>query len=126
MSKNVLSVNENKSMNYLLQTVLFSKYWLISAANVYEAIHEIRTNKQIDLVIVDIDCQKKESLEFVHHFATSSLYELPIITLCSEADKSLLSLPPDRVFVKPFDPLKLLNAIDALLMQTSISSPYKP
>jgi DNA-binding response OmpR family regulator len=127
MSKRVLSVNENKPMNYLLQTVLFHKYWLICVNDVFSGMHEIRNSKRIDLIIVDLDYQKKENLDFIEHIKTSYLYNVPMVILVSETNKAAietlsLTITIDKYFIKPFNPIDLCHTIDQLLLPEFIEN----
>lgn len=127
MNKRVLSVNGNKPMNYLLQTVLLSKYWLICVNDVFSGMREIRNSKRIDLIIVDVDYQKKENLDFINHIKTSYLYNVPFIVLVSESNKSLidnlsLTITIEKCFVKPFNPIDLCHTIDQLLLSQIIEN----
>lgn len=127
MSKRILSVNENKPMNYLLQTVLFHKYWLICVNDVFNGMYEIRNSKRIDLIIVDLDYQKKENLDFINHIKTSSLYNVPLVILASEDNQTVvenlsLTITIDKYFVKPFNPIDLSHSIDQLLLSEIIEN----
>ena len=51
----ILSVNGNKAMNYLLQTVFEKEFDFIPVADVFHGLHIMRTEKNISALIVDVD-----------------------------------------------------------------------
>ncbi len=57
MNKQVLSINGNTAMNYILKTGFSDKYNVITVANVFEALRELKRNEKIEMVLVDVDYQ---------------------------------------------------------------------
>jgi CheY-like chemotaxis protein len=116
MSKNVLSVNGNKAMNYLLKTILEKEYQFVPANDVFHGMHYLRTNKQINVLVVDVDYQPQQSWELIEHIKSSRLYQIPIIVLATENTELLrqkcYELEVDEIFFKPFNPLDLIAAIE--------------
>ena len=55
MSKSILSVNGSKAMNYLLQTIFENEYRFLPAADVFEAMRQLKLNRQPGALIVDVD-----------------------------------------------------------------------
>jgi CheY-like chemotaxis protein len=115
MTKRILSINENSSMSFILQTVLSSRYSLVAVSNVFHGMQKLKKGLY-DLIIVDLDYQKSENLEFIKHIASSSLYKIPVYALLSELDEVVIhALSVDNIsqyFLKPFSPIDLLTAID--------------
>lgn len=115
MTKRILSINENSSMSFILQTVLSSRYNLVSVSNVFHGMQQLKKGF-FDLIIVDMDYQKTENLEFIKHISSSSLYKIPVYALLSELDEVVIhALSVDNIsqyFLKPFSPIDLLTAID--------------
>lgn len=64
MSRIILSINKNESMNFLLHTLLSKKYSFIAVQDVYQGMIELKNESNIIMVIVDIDDQI-EVLEFL-------------------------------------------------------------
>ena len=62
-------------MNYLLQTVLSKKYHFVSVSDVFFAMSSLRKNKDINLVIADIDNAEQDIWELIEHINTSKLYQ---------------------------------------------------
>jgi two-component system, chemotaxis family, chemotaxis protein CheY len=119
MRRTVLSINGNKPMNYMLQTVLSGKYKIIAEGDVFLGMHQLKTNEAVELIVVDVDFNTEESWEFIQHIKTSWIYNRPVVVLTS--DKSLGSKEKisqsgvDYFFQKPFSPVDLVKTIDALL-----------
>jgi response regulator RpfG family c-di-GMP phosphodiesterase len=120
MRKNILSINGNRPMNYLLQTVLCNRYNFISASDVYQGIHQLKGEEEIDLIIIDADYHTQESWDFIQHLKTSGLYHhKPVIVLASRDKKANERSNRSKVydlFYKPFSPLDIVKSIDALML----------
>lgn len=120
MNKHVLSINGNTAMNYLLKTGFSDKYKVITVANVYEALQELKNNDKIDMILVDVDYQTEECVDFVQHLNSSTMYSLPVIILGSshnrEIAQKLESIRDVReLFIKPFNPINLSKSIDGFV-----------
>ncbi len=126
MITNVLSIGQ--SMNYLIGTVLSDAYKLTIVDDVFHGMHLLKTKKNIDLIIVDLDYQTKEAMDFILHISSSRLYKQPVIVLSSEPGfKISESVPHSSVrkhFTKPFNPVDFvtfINQIDASSLSPSLS-----
>lgn len=123
MIRNVLSIGQ--SMNYLLKTVVSHQYGLITVDNVFRGMHLLKENKEIDLVIVDIDFQTKEAIDLILHIHSSRLYTQHVFALYSpqhyKANESTLKHCVYEHFKKPFNPIEIVKAIDKI--NTSMMTP---
>ncbi|HUQ96804.1 MAG TPA: response regulator [Chitinophagaceae bacterium] len=118
MSRTVLSINGNKSMNYMLQTVLSRKYKITTVADVFQGMQHLKNNESIELVVVDVDFNGEESWEFIQHIKSSWMYNRPVIVLTSNkqaSENAKAEAGVDYFFQKPFSPIDLIKTIDALL-----------
>jgi CheY-like chemotaxis protein len=124
MSKSVLSVNGNKAMNYLLKTILEKEYQFVPANDVFHGMHQLRNNKQIDVLVVDLDYQPQQSWELIEHIKSSKLYQIPVIVLATENTEVLrqkcYELEVDEIFFKPFNPMDLIAAIKNTISVSSV------
>jgi CheY-like chemotaxis protein len=115
MSKSILSVNGNKAMNYLLQTILEKEYRFVPASDVFQAMHQLRNNKGICALMVDLDFQPQQGWELIEHIKSSKLYNIPVVVLTTENSDTLkqkcYEFEVDEIFFKPFNPLDLIAAI---------------
>jgi two-component system, chemotaxis family, chemotaxis protein CheY len=119
MRRTVLSINGNKPMNYMLQTVLSGKYKIIAEGDVFQGMHQLKTNETVELIVVDVDFNTEESWEFIQHIKTSWIYNRPVVVLTSDkslnAKEKIAQSGVDYYFQKPFSPVDLVKTIDALL-----------
>jgi CheY-like chemotaxis protein len=115
MNKSVLSINGNKAMNYLLQTLLSKEYQFLAASNVFHGVHYLKTNRKIKALIIDLDFQPQQSWDLIEHIKTSSLHNVPVIVLVTENNETLrqkcYEYAVDEIFFKPFNPVDLIAAI---------------
>ena len=119
MSKSILSVNGNKAMNYLLQTILEKEYRFVPAMDVFQAVHLIRNNDSICALIVDLDFHPQQAWELIEHIKSSKMFQLPVIVLTTENNDVLrqkcYEYEVDEIFFKPFNPLDLIAAIKSMM-----------
>ncbi len=103
-------------MSYLLQTVLSARYDFIAVADVYTGMSYVRKNSDISMVMVDIDSQEKESIEFIEYIKSSVLYQKPVFVLSGQQPElnanSLADLKADVIINKPFSPPDLLKRVE--------------
>jgi CheY-like chemotaxis protein len=118
MSKCILSVNGNKAMNYLLQTILQGEVRFISATDPFQGMYHLRQNKKIELLIVDVDFESEQSWELIQHIKTSKLFDIPVFVLTTTSDEDVKNkcydLGIDDIFFKPFNPVDLIAAVRSL------------
>ena len=126
MKQNVLIIEENVAIRFLLFTVLGSKYEVSAHANCYQAVKDLK-DKNVQVVIVNIEDQQSPNFGFLQHLYSSSFYsEIPVIVLSNNPSGKLrglcLDLGAEAFFQKPFDPLKLMECIKDILY---ISANYR-
>jgi DNA-binding response OmpR family regulator len=121
----ILSVNGNKAMNFLLQTVFEKEFDFVPVADVFHGMHIIRTEKNISALIVDVDFQPQQTWELVQHIKSSRLYEVPVILLATENSEVLkqktYEYEVDEIFFKPFNPVDLISAVKNLVTAEVLS-----
>src|SRR5829696_8697086 len=119
MNRTLLSINGNKPMNYMLQTVLSRKYKITAVADVFQGMQQLKKNEAIELIVVDVDFNTEESWEFIQHIKSSWIYNRPLIVLTSDrtvfTSEKTTEYKVDYFFQKPFSPIDLIKTIDALL-----------
>lgn len=117
MSKRILSVNGNKAMNYLLQTIFKKEYELMPVTDVFHAMYHLKTDSDIELIIVDVDYESKKSWELIQHIKTSRMFSVPVVVLATAntdlIEKNCYEYNIDDTFFKPFNPADLVNAVKA-------------
>ena len=117
MAKKMLSINSNRSMNYLLKTITGVSYDLITAEDTFEAMSSLKTKEDIVCILIDIDYHTEQNINFILHLKDSLLYQCPVIVLSSYKEIDDNSMPPhvESVFYKPFDPVDLKKEIDKIM-----------
>jgi DNA-binding response OmpR family regulator len=113
MARKILSINGNRSMNYLLKTITRNEYNLITVLDAVQAMWVLKKEKKIDCILIDVDYHTEQNLEFIQLLQNSFLYQCPIIILSSnkETDKGIMPTDNLTVFFKPFDPMDLKDSI---------------
>jgi CheY-like chemotaxis protein len=126
MSKSILSVNGNKAMNYLLQTILEREYRFIPAADVFQGMYQLKCNRNIKALVVDLDSHPVQSWEMIEHIKSSKLYKLPVIVLTTDNNEVLrqkcYEFEVDEIFFKPFNPEDLIAAINGVMNLDVVSN----
>jgi DNA-binding NtrC family response regulator len=118
MNLSVLNVNGNRPMCELFQTILNKKYNVMEAGNVYDAARTIKKRPDVKVILIDIDKEVKEKLEFIHHVHSSTLYRVSFVLFTGSKDNRLyeqLKLAgKSSLFYKPFNPDEVIRHIDEL------------
>jgi DNA-binding response OmpR family regulator len=121
-----MSVSGNKAMNYLLETIFKKEYELVTVKDVFEAAYKLKTNNEIEVVIVDVDFQAKQSWELIQHIKTSKLFQLPVVVLATakseEIEKNCYEFNIDEIFFKPFNPMDLIAAVKSTVSNVSFAN----
>ena len=117
----ILVVDDEARMRKLVKDFLTAKnYTVLEASNGEEALELVYTNKNIDLVILDVMMPKMDGWECCREIRKFS--KVPIIMLTAKGDESdeLLGfdLGIDDYISKPFSPKILVARIDAILGRT--------
>jgi len=126
MSKSILSINGNKAMNYLLQTILEKEYTFVPANDVLVGMHYLRTNKKIRALVVDLDYLPMQSWELIEHIKSSKLFSIPVIVLTTDNNEILkqkcYEYEVEEIFFKPFNPEDLIAAINSIMNEAFINN----
>ena len=122
MRKCILSINGNRAMSFLLQTIVGEKFDLIAVGNVFHGMSVIRKNRNIETIIVDLDFEPEEAWALINHIKTSKLYDLQVYVLSSvnnqKIQQNCLHYGIEEIFLKPFNPLEILRALNNSIYQT--------
>ncbi len=103
-------------MSFLLETVLSPRHNVIAVQDVMNGMKELKRRSKVDVVIIDIDSNTEENLEFIQHIKTSGLYAncitlvLGTSRLIKEHYMELTEV--EQVFHKPFSPQLLVEYIN--------------
>ncbi len=125
MRRNILIISHNQAMSYLLQTVIGNIHKLVITEDVFQGMHQLKHKQNINLIIIDIDYQTKESIDFIQHINSSKLYNKPVIVLSNvqnkKSNEAVIETIVFKYFIKPFSPIELIHGIDKLVMSSSLS-----
>lgn len=81
MNNVVLSINADKAMTFVLESVIEKEFEVITVEDVYAATTQLKKRLNIKVIIVDVDNTQKNVWDFIHHVKTSKFYLKPIILL---------------------------------------------
>jgi CheY-like chemotaxis protein len=122
MKKSVLTIESSKALQYLVTTVLDTKYHVSCVQNSRHAMQLLSSGYEAHLVIIDIPNKETENFELMEHIATSSIFKnVSIIVLSASRDEELknncLQFGAAVFLTKPFDPVYLSESVDQLLSE---------
>jgi len=120
MKKHILAVDDSKAIRFLLQTVLGRDYQVITVPDGYSAMYYLSNRAQPDLIIADPQLPDMENWEFVKQLSTSGLHgDIPMVVLSGldqrETENRCAEYGVVRYFLKPFNPVELMESIGDLV-----------
>ena len=115
----ILAVEDNKAMRYLLHTIFSKKYQVVTAADAASAMYWLSKKKFPDVIIASAQLPDVDDWELVANLKNSVLYkDIPAIVLSSfenDLTKKYCNIyKVAKFFRKPFNPISLVEAIEAL------------
>lgn len=122
MKKRILAIDDSKAIRFLLQTLFSKSYQVVTAADGCSAINWLSQNDLPDLIIADPQLPDMQTWELIEQLSSSGLYEgIPMIVLSalskSETQEKCLELNIPAYFTKPFNPIDLMEAVQAVIKQ---------
>jgi len=120
MKKQILAIDDSKAIRFLLQTVLGKDYQVITVPDGYSAMYYLSHRTAPDLIIVDPQLPDMENWELIQQLASSGMYgDIPVLALSGlspkETETKCMEYGVVEHFLKPFNPIDLLSAIDNLI-----------
>ena len=120
MKKQILAIDDSKAIRFLLQTVLGREYQVITVPDGYSAMYYLSHRQSPDLIIADPQLPDMENWELIQQLSSSGMYgDIPLIVLSGlekkETETKCLEYGIVKHFVKPFNPVDLMNAINDLV-----------
>src|SRR6476620_4957100 len=121
MKKQILAIDDSKAIRFLLQTIFGKKYQVITASDGCSAMYWLTKKDLPDLIIADPQLPDMEDWELIEHLTSSGMYgNIPVIVLSGLDKKTTLQKSKDlgvqQSFMKPFNPVDLIEAVDSLTM----------
>ena len=126
MKQQILAIDDSKAIRFLLQTVLSKQYDVITIPDGCSAMYWLSKKKLPDLFIIDPQLPDMENWELIQHLSSSGIFgDIPIIALSSLSSNETQGKCQDykvaSYFLKPFNPVNLLNDINRVL---SVANDY--
>jgi CheY-like chemotaxis protein len=121
MKKQILAVDDSKAIRYLLQTVLGQDYSVVTVPDGFSAVYYLSNRSQPDLIIVDPQLPDMENWELIQQLSTSGMHGgIPVLVLSGlaqhETELKCMEYGVVRFFMKPFNPIELLDAVRDLVV----------
>src|ERR1700742_2668328 len=120
MKKQILAIDDSKAIRFLLQTVLGKDYQIVTVPDGYSAMYYLSHRTQPDLIIADPQLPDMENWELIQQLSSSGMYgDIPVLVLSGldskETEMKCIEHGVVRYFLKPFNPVDLLAAIQQLV-----------
>jgi len=129
MKKQILAVDDSKAIRFLLQTVLGKTYQVITVPDGCSAMHWLSRRNFPNLIIADPQLPDLENWELIQQLKTSGIYKnIPVMVLSglgvTETEEKCKSYQVQNYFMKPFNPVDLVNAVQQLIDNKSFDTYY--
>ena len=116
MKKQILAIDDSKAIRFLLQTVLGRDYQVVTVPDGYSAMYYLSHREHPDLIIADPQLPDMENWELIEQLASSGMYgDIPLVVLSGldskETDAKCVEHGVLKYFMKPFNPVELVEAI---------------
>ncbi len=120
MTKNVIIIEDCNSINYLLSTVLKKDYNITSVKNCADAMEQLHSDVNNDLIILNISNSTSDNFELLEHISTSCVLNNIQRVVISDSDDVQLKnktaeLGASLFITKPFDPVYLSDRVKDLI-----------
>jgi len=120
MKKQILAIDDSKAIRFLLQTVLGRDYQVVTVPDGYSAMYYLSHREQPDLIIADPQLPDMENWELIEQLASSGMHgDIPLVVLSGldskETDARCVEYGVLKYFMKPFNPVELVEAIQDLV-----------
>ena len=117
--KRILIIDDSITVRmYQKQILSIEDYEVDEAENGMEALEKVSQNNNYDLLLVDVNMPILDGYSFVKKFRQNYMYEIPIIMVSTESEKSdfLMSYESGANFykVKPINTSELLTIVKFL------------
>ena len=116
MKKTILAIDDSKAIRFLLQTVLGKDYQVVTVPDGYSAMYYLSHREHPDLIIADPQLPDMDNWELIEQLASSGMYgDIPLVVLsgldAKETDAKCVEHGVLKYFMKPFNPVELVEAI---------------
>ncbi|MEO6960407.1 MAG: response regulator [Puia sp.] len=129
MKKQILAVDDSKAIRFLFQTVLGKSYQVITVPDGCSAMHWLSRRNFPHLIIADPQLPDLENWELIQQLASSGIYKnIPVLVLSGlskeETEANCAAYNVHSYFLKPFNPVDLVNTVQQLIEDKSFDTYY--
>ena len=129
MKKQILAVDDSKAIRFLFQTVLGKSYQVITVPDGCSAMHWLSRRNFPHLIIADPQLPDLENWELIQQLASSGIYKnIPVLVLSGlskeETEENCAAYNVHHYFLKPFNPVDLVNTVQQLIENKSFDTYY--
>ncbi|HVU95096.1 MAG TPA: response regulator [Puia sp.] len=120
MKKLILAIDDSKAIRFLLQTVFGREYQIVTVPDGYSALYFLNHRNLPDLIIADPRLPDMPDWELIRQISTSGMYgQIPVVVLSSldrhETEMQCRDLGVVACFMKPFNPVEMLESVKLLM-----------
>ncbi|MEG1610546.1 MAG: response regulator [Bilophila sp.] len=121
MSKNILIVDDSKTVRNLVAFILKSEgFKVVTAEDGLDGLEKLYSMQQVDLIISDVNMPRMDGFTFIKSVREQDIYkDVPIIILSTEGQsrdiETGMSFGANLYMVKPAQPDKMVRNIKMLL-----------
>ncbi|MEO8582925.1 MAG: response regulator [Flavitalea sp.] len=131
MKKKILAIDDSKAIRFLLQTVLGKDYQVVTAPDTCSAMYWLSKRNIPDLIITDPQLPDMKDWELIEELSSSILYrKIPIMVITSldktETNLKCVQYGIEHFFMKPFNPVLLLESVSSITGQTKTWGRHEP
>jgi len=125
MSKEILVIDGSKAMRFLLHTILKKHYKVVSVADGLSAMYYLRQGSLPHMIIVDPEINDMAQWELVKQLSLNNFYnQIPLVVISSDDEgttkANAMKYNVAEYFTKPFNPSRLVESIDMILIGNHI------
>ena len=129
MKKTIFAIDDSKAIRFLLHTILGKEYQVISMADHCSAMYWLSRNNLPDLIIVDPQLPDTHDWELIKYFASTGIFRnVPLLVLSGlntrETRLKCEEYGVNKFFMKPFDPIDVVNIVNTLMKKQPFSHEY--
>lgn len=125
MKKKILIIDDSLPIRFLLEAVLGKKYSVVSAQDGLAATVWLSKGNTVDAIITDLAMPNIDGWELLDYLSDSHLYkDIPVLILSGSIKVEPAAIREhysnvQDIILKPFDPMNLLEKVEAMLEKTA-------
>jgi CheY-like chemotaxis protein len=125
MSKEILVIDGSKAMRFLLHTILKKHYKVVSVPDGISAMYYLRQGTLPAMIVIDPNINDMPEWELVKQLSLNNFYNhIPMVVISSNDEAitkaNAMKYNVVEYFTKPFNPSRLVETIDMILVGNTI------